>query len=132
MNSSYVPTGFYFLADKEKGIKMRKDHSNEYYNISSKPFVSVKNILRANAKKNIVEGDITYGISIVLDNQATKDLEQLSDNPSYPYIAVVIANRLLYIVKNTSKIKSGIMQIILDEYTENEVDAMVNAIRQKK
>ncbi len=131
-DSSYVPTGLYFLADKEQGMKMRKDHSNEDYNISPKPFVSVKNILRANAQKNIIEGRVTYGVTLVLDNQGTKDLEEATGNSSYPYIAIIMANRLLYVVENTSKIKTGLMQIILVDYTENEVDEMVNAITQKK
>lgn len=132
VDTSHVATGFYFLADKEQGIKMRKDHSNEDYNISPKPFVSVKNILRANAQKNITEGRVTYGVTLVLDNQGTKDLEEATGNPSYPFITIIMANRLLYVVPNTSKIKTGLMQIILVDYTENEVDEMVNAISQKK
>ena len=132
LDSSYVPTGFYFLADKEQGIRMHKDHSDENYNISPKPFVSVQNILRANAQKNIVQGRVTYGVTIVLDNQGTTDLAEATGNSSYPYIAIVMANRLLYVVENTSKIKTGIMQVILVDYAENEIDEMVNAIIKKK
>src|SRR5688500_8847520 len=108
-DSSYVFTGFYFLADEGQGIKMQKDHSDEVYNISKNPFVSIKNILRATAQKNVIQGRDTYGVTIVLDNPGTKDLEQGTGDPSHPYIAVVIANRLLYIVENTSQIKTGIM-----------------------
>jgi hypothetical protein len=131
-DSSYVFTGFYFLADNGQGIKMQKDHSDEYYDISKKPFVSIKNILRATAQKNIIHGRDTYGVTIVLDNAGTKDLEQGTGNSEHPYIAVVIANRLLYVVENKSQIKTGIMQIILVDYTEKEVNDMIDAINQKR
>lgn len=131
-DSSYVFTGFYFLADQGQGIKMQKDHSEEAYSISKNPFVSIKTILRASAQKNVIQGRDTYGVTIVLDNQGTKELEQETGNPSQPYIAVVIANRLLYVVENTSKIKTGIMQIILVDYSEKEVNDMIDAINQKR
>jgi hypothetical protein len=128
----YVSTGFYFLANKGQGVKMRKDHSDENYDISNKPFVSVKNILRTHAQKNIIQQRVTYGVTIVLDNQGAKYLEEGTGNPAYPYMAVVIANRLLYVVENTSKIKTGIMNIVLVDYTEKEVNEMVDAINKKK
>ena len=131
-DSSYVLTGFYFLADDGRGIKMRKDHSDEVYDISKNPFVSIKNILRATAQKNVIQGRDTYGVTIVLDNAGTKDLEQGTGNSSHPYIAIVIANRLLYIVENTSQIKTGIMQVILVDYSEKEVNEMIDAISQKR
>jgi len=131
-DSSYVFTGFYFLSDSGDRIKMRKDHSDEDYEISQKPFVSIKNILRATAQKNVFEGRDTYGMTIVLDNSGTKDLQQVTGNSEHPYIAVVIANRLLYVVENTSKIKTGIMQIILVDYTEKEVNDMMDAIHRKR
>ena len=132
IDSSYINTGFYYLADKDQGRIMRKEHSDETYFISPKPFVSVQNILRANSQKNIVQGHETYGVTLVLDNQGTKDLENGTGNPSYPYIAIVMANRLIYVVENTSKIKTGIMQIVLVDYTESEVADMVNAVSQKR
>lgn len=131
-DSSYVSTGFYFLADNGRGIRMRKDHSEEDYDISKKPFVSINNILRATAQKNVIQGRDTYGVTIVLDNAGTKDLEQGTGNSEYPHIAVVIANRLLYVVENTSQMKTGIMQIILVDYSEKEVNDMIEAINQKR
>lgn len=131
-DSPYVFTGFYFLADNGQGIKMQRDHSTEVYNISEKPFVSTKNILRATAQKNVIEGRDTYGVTIILDNEGTKYLEQGTGNSSHTYIAIVIANRLLYVVENTSQIKTGIMQIILVDYSEKEVNEMIDAINQKR
>ena len=60
------------------------------------------------------------------------DLEEGTDNPSYPYIALVIENWLLYVVENTSKIKTGKMNIIVVDYTEKEVNDMIDAINQKR
>jgi preprotein translocase subunit SecD len=131
-DSSLVSTGFYFLDENGQGIELKKDHSDEVYTLSRTPFVSVKNILRATAQKNVIDGRTTYGVTIVLDNAGTKDLEQATGNSAHPYMAIVIANRLLYVVKNTSKIKTGIVQIALVDYSEKEMNDMIGAINQKR
>lgn len=131
-DSPYVATGFYSLVDKGQGITMHKDHSNETYSISKHPFASAKNILRAVAQKNTIQGQVTFGVTIVFDNQGTKELEQGTGNPLYPYVAVVIANRLIYVVENASKIRTGVMQVVLVGYTEREVNEMIAAVNQNK
>jgi len=131
-DSTYVTSGFYFLEESGQGVKMRKDHSDEDYNISEKPFVSVKNILSASAQKNVVEGREMYDVNIVLDNAGTKDFALGTGNPEHPYIAVVIANRLLYVVENTTQITTGKMQIMLVDYSEKEVNDMIDAIHHKR
>jgi len=50
-DSSYVATGFYFLAGEGQGIKMQKDHSTEVYTISKKAFASINNLSQATAQK---------------------------------------------------------------------------------
>ncbi|RQO68386.1 hypothetical protein DBR40_20805 [Pedobacter sp. KBW01] len=132
INDSYVATGFYFLADEGQGIKMKKDHSTEYYHISKKPFASITNILRATVQKNVIDQNETYGVVIVFDNKGTKDLEEGTGNDKYPYIAVVIANRLMYVIENKSKIKTGVMNIYLQDYSEKEVGDMIDSINKKK
>lgn len=131
-STSYVASGFYFLEESGQGIKMRKDHSAEDYDISEKPFVSVKNILSASAQKNAIEGRGMYDVNIVLDNAGTKDFALGTGNPEHPYIAVVIANRLLYVVENTTQITTGKMQIMLVGYSEKEVNDMIDAIHHKR
>ena len=131
-DTSYVFTGFYFLAEQGQGIKIKRDRSDEFYNISKTPFVSVKNVLRAIPQKNVIQGRDTYALTIVLDNQGTSDLEKGTGNRSQQHIAVVIANRLLYVVENTTQIKTGIMQLHLLDYSEKEVNDMVSAINQKR
>src|ERR1700739_713323 len=64
-DSSYVYTGFYFLADTGQSIKMQKDHSSEVYSISKNPFASVKNVLRATVQKNTIQGVDTYAVNVV-------------------------------------------------------------------
>jgi hypothetical protein len=131
-SNNHVFTGFYFLAEDGRGIKMRKDHSEEDYYISEKPFVSISNISSANASKNIIQGQETYGVTIVLDKMGTKHLAQATGDGKHPYLAIVIANRLLYVVGNSTQIKTGLMEIVLVDYSEKEVQDMMEAIENKR
>ena len=127
-----MPTGFYYLADKEDGVKMLKEQSNEVYKISRTPFVAVENIIRANLIKTKLESSISTSINMVMDNKGTQNLKQGTGNFAHPYIAVVIANRLLYVVENNYKIETGIMSIILVNYPEEVMEEMLDAIRNKR
>jgi len=129
---TYVPTGFYFLSKENEGVKMKKEQSDEIYTISKVPFVSVKNFLRAKIRKVPLEKDSSTILLIVLDNKGTKDFENASGNPLYSHFAVVIANRLLYVLENTAKIDTGILNIIVDGYSDFELKQMLDAINAKR
>ena len=132
LGKRYMPTGFYYLADKENGVKMLKEQSKEVYNITPTPFVSVENIMRVNLVKTKLESGISTSINMVMDKKGTKDLKEGTGNFAYPYIAVVIANKLLYVVENHYKFETGVMSIILVNYSEKEIEEMLAAIKNKK
>jgi len=69
---------------------------------------------------------------LTFDDQGTKDIEEGTGNSMHPKIAVVIANKLLYVVENTSKIKTGIMCIALIGYSEQEMEAMRHSVENKR
>ena len=132
LGKTYMPTGFYYLTDKKDGVKMLKEQSNEVYKISRTPFVAVDNILRASLVKTKLESGISSSIQMVMNNKGTRDLKQGTGNFAHPYIAVVIANRLLYVVENNYKTETGIMTIILANYPEKVMEEMLDAIRHKR
>jgi hypothetical protein len=132
ISSTYIPTGFYFLAEKGKGIDMRKEQSAEIYTISLVPFASVENIIKTKFEKtHLKNGDYTE-LCMTFDNKGTKDLAKGTGNPSHPKIAVVIANRLLYVVENTTSIKTGIMCVGLIGYSEQEMEKMRDSVDIKR
>ena len=127
----YMPTGFYSLTENE-GVKMLKERSDEVYNLNRFPFVSVDDIIKVSLDKEPTDHDTITSITMVLNIAGTKALAEGTGNPKYPYMAVVITNKLLYIVKNVSNIKTGVMSILLTGYSEDEIKGMVEAIKQKK
>jgi hypothetical protein len=132
LTKAYIATGFYLLTDKIDGIKMRKAQSDEVYKIASKPFVSVNNILHCSLQIDTTDNRILGSIIMDFDEKGTKDFINVTGNPSYPFIAVVIANRLLYVVENREKMTKGKMTVLLDGYSKEEMQSMVNEVKKKK
>jgi preprotein translocase subunit SecD len=130
-DSTYLFTGFYFASEKGQGKIMKDPNLNKIYKITTAPFVSVKNIIKATVEKSMVSQNV-YNVKIVLDKIGTKDLEEGTGNPLHPYMAVIFTNKLIYVVENKAKIKSGIVSISLADYSEQQVNKIVEAINQKK
>lgn len=130
LDSTYMRTGFYFLA--EKGIIMRLDKSNKFYTISPSPFASVQNISTVKIEKTrLTTGEYT-DLCMIFDKIGARDLKDGTGNPLHPEIAVVVANRLLYVVKNTISFKTGVMCVGLEGYSEEEIEEMRQAIDMKR
>lgn len=124
-------TGFYFLTDKQDAIQMRKENSNDVYSLSKTPFASVINIKQTELKtRKLQQGDYTE-LCMTFDTKGTRDLKEGTGNISHPKIAIVIAGKLLYVVDNTSKIKTGVMCIGLVGYSNEEMGAIKQAVDQK-
>ncbi|HEX8023036.1 hypothetical protein [Mucilaginibacter sp.] len=132
VDTTYMPTGFYFLAEKGKGISMREEKSDDIYTISPLPFASVKNISKVKFEKVQLQQGAYTNLCMTFDDTGTKDLAKGTGNPLHPKIAVIIANKLLYVVENGTSIKTGIMCVVLLGYSEKEMEEMRNAIDIKR
>lgn len=130
-DSTYLHTGFYFLSGEADGVKIRMEHSDKVFSLAKKPFASVYNIRQTELKKiPLAEGIITQ-LCLTFDSKGTEDIEINTGNPLHPKMAVIIANKLLYVVDNNFKIKTGVMCVILDGYSEQEMIAMREAVDKK-
>ncbi len=131
-DSTYMRTGFYFLADSGKGVSMHKDKSGETYTIDPIPFASVDNISKAELDKNhLNKGDYTE-LCLTFDKKGTVDLAEGTGNPLHPKIAAIVANRLLFVVDNRTSIKTGVMCVGLVGYSEQDMQEMRIAVDHKK
>ena len=128
----YVATGYYLLADNIDGIKMRKEQSNKVYSIAKTPFVAVDNIIRCSLQHDTTENGIESSIQMEFDEKGTQSLKDVTGNPLYPNIAIVVANRLLYVVEVQGQITTGKNRILLDGYSKEEMEAMVDAVIKKR
>ena len=68
-------------------------------------------------------------MSLEFDAQGTEDLKDGTGNPQHPKIAVVIANKLLYVVDNDAKIETGRMQILLEGYSDQQLNRIKESIQ---
>jgi hypothetical protein len=132
VDTTYMPTGFYFLTDeKNDGIRMKDESSGDYYSLAKAPFASVTNIKQTELKTTKLEqGDYTE-LCMTFDNKGTKDLGDGTGNSLHSKIAVVIVGKLLYVVDNTTKIKTGVMCVGLVGYSKEQMTEIKKAVDQK-
>ena len=132
INTTYMPTGFYFLDDSSEGVKMRKRGSNDVYAIAPNAFASVKNIINTKLEKTPIDKGVYTSFCMTFDSKGTNDLKKGTGNLLHPKIAVVVANQLLYVVENNANIKTGIMCVALVGYSDPEMKALQNEVEQKR
>lgn len=127
-NNTYMPTGFYFLADSSGGVKMRIRGSNEIYTIAPGAFASVKNIISVKLKKTPID----TALVMTFDPKGTNDLKEGTGKLFHPKMAVVVANQLLYVVDNNANITAGVVHVQLLGYSDREMKALKNEVEQKR
>jgi hypothetical protein len=132
IDTTYMPTGFYFLAENGKGINMRLERSDDVYAISPSAFASVEDLSQTKLEKTHLEGGDYTELCMTFNSKGTKDLAEGTGNPLHLKIAVVVANRLLYIVENTTSIKTGVMCVGLTGYSEKEMEEMKTSVDNKR
>ncbi|HLZ85617.1 MAG TPA: hypothetical protein VKQ52_00200, partial [Puia sp.] len=72
-------------------------------------------------------------INIAFDEKGTQDLKEITGNPRYPYIAVVVANRLLAVAESQQqKVRTGTLRIMLDNYSKEEMQEMMDEANKKR
>ncbi|MBS1605228.1 MAG: hypothetical protein JST42_21370 [Bacteroidetes bacterium] len=125
-DSSYMRTGFYFLSEGKGGVRMSK--GDEYVYLAKRPFASVDNVSQ-------VDIDSTGGVPalcIKFDPKGTMDIQDGTGNTRHPKLAVVIANKLLYVVENSAKITTGVMCVVVSDYSKGEIEEMKRDIEMKR
>jgi len=132
VDTTYMPTGFYFLTGGEnKGVKMKQEGSNVIYSLSKVPFASVNNIRQTKLQTTKLEqGDYTE-LCMTFDTKGRSDLKEGTGNSLQPKIAVVITGKLLYVVDNSTKIKTGVMCVGLVGYSDEEMNEIKKAVDEK-
>ena len=132
ISPQYMHTGFYFLAEEKDGIKMKIEGSGEIYTISKNPFASVNNIAKTELRKNKLDDNtIITSLCMTFDNKGTKDIESNTGNPLHPKVAVIIANKLFYVFDNNAKFSKGIMCVILENLSGQEMIELKKKVDEK-
>jgi hypothetical protein len=132
-DTSYLSTGFYFIAEEGKPkIKMIKDHSDEIYFINPTPFVSVKNVIQAKLESVKLENGESNNLCLKFNEDGQKDLKEGSSKALKEQIAVVVAGHLLYLIEVNQPITDSTMCIILIGYSKNEMQLMLRKVNEKK
>ena len=130
-DTNYVQTGIYDIVDLKSGIVKPMEFSTLKYALSREPLVSVVNIEEVSFVMAEEAPDGLNTMVLKFDSIGTEALKRITGNPDYPELGWVLANKLVYVVINKANITTGILNIFLDDYSEEELRTMVEAIRNK-
>lgn len=131
-DTTYMPTGFYYLADGKDGIRMHKYRTEDRYTLAPTPFAGVTHITDVKLVQTPNENGVYNELCLTFDSVGTKELAAGTGNPLHPQIAAVVANKLLFVVKNEVSIKTGIMYVGLVDFTDTEMEEIRKAVLSKK
>ena len=104
-------------------------------NRSKRPIISPSihdNIIKAEVERTFDKDRILIGLYEYFDSTGTIAIKSGTGDSLHPKVAVVVANKLLYVVDNTTKIEKGVMCIMVGQYPEYEIEAMKKAIQEKR
>lgn len=127
-DTTYMPTGFYYLADGKEGIRMHKYRSEDRYTFAPTPFAGVTHITDVKLVQTPIKNGVYNELCLTFDSVGTKDLAAGTGNPLHPQIAAVVANKLLFVVKNEVSIKTGIMYVGLVDFTDTEMEEIRKSV----
>jgi hypothetical protein len=132
IDTTYMATGFYFVADSSEGVKMRIRGSNEVYTIAPDAFASVKNIIKTKLERTQTEKGVYTDLCMTFDSKGTNDLKEGTGKLLHPKMAVVVANQLLYVVDNNANITAGVVYVTLLGFSDSEMKVLQNEVDHKK
>lgn len=122
-------TGWYYLTDKENGIKKTLKGAEETYIIDPTPIVTVDNFIDLEIYQSNY-GD--YGLTIRLDDIGTKEWSIATGKSINKKLALIIANELYFTPTVNSQIDVGITALNRGDLTEEELKAIKLKIEEEK
>lgn len=131
-DSTFLRTGFYELSDSYNGLKKTEEYTGETVYLSPKPLTSVDDVIASKLTREHIDSGRVDGINLQYNAKGTAALSKFSANPDVHKTAVVIANRLMYIVEIKGHITTGNVSIYLSNQSEQEIEALRQLIEQKK
>ena len=127
---SILSTGWYFIINKDNGIKRLLDKASEYYFIDPTPITTAKNFtqLRVYAAK-----DRGFGLLILLDEIGTKAWSSATKKASrnYQRLGFILDNKLLYLAPVFSQITNGTTAVTRNDYTKDELESFKTRIEKE-
>lgn len=69
---------------------------------------------------------------MMFDSKGRKGLAEGTGNPAHPKIAVIIANKLLFVADSKASITTGVVSVFLDGYSGEEMQQICNSVNEKR
>lgn len=133
VDTNYMRTGFYLLSYDNNGVRKREEKTGEIYSIASTPFASVDDVIKTSIQKTKLENGEEYSeLCLTFNEKGTENIKAATNKALQSKMAVIIANKLIYVVKIEGVIKTGVVYIGLYDYTEEEIEALKKAVDNKE
>ncbi len=111
---------------------MRLRGSDEVYTIARDAFASGKDIVDTRWETTSTKAGVNTNLCMKFNYKGTNDLKDGMGNPMHPKIAAVVANQLLFVVDNSTKVTGGEMCVALIGFSKSEMKAIRLDVMHKK
>ena len=125
-DSTYLPTGWYYVLEDSSGVERVLDRSTEKYWLRAKPIITGDHIVEFKTYHS-KSGDV--GLSMQLDKDGINAWSWATGRAIGGELAFVVNNRLLYVAKVNSEITNGMTALNRGIYDEEELKAIEVEIR---
>lgn len=127
-----IKTGFYYLSPDKHGIEMSESGSGKIYYLEQEAFASVDHIASAAIEETKTNNDSYRELCMQFDSKGTMDFQNGTDNPQQRPIAVVVVNRLFYVISKSERITTGKVCIYANDISYDELLKMKKQIESKQ
>jgi preprotein translocase subunit SecD len=133
-DSSYLPTGWYYVVDSPNGYKKQLDKSAETYYLDPVPVVTSKNILSFEIYETTNQHKKYHVLVMPLDKNGTLAWSSATRKSSMRMgrLAFVVKNSLLYAANVNEQITGGITALNRGVYTRKELEKIQIEIESEK
>lgn len=135
-DSTYLHTGWYYLADIDNGFGRELDKSTDTFHIAPKPIVTAKNFttLEIYASNLDLTGEKYIGLRMQLDNEGTENWSIATKKAIGRHLAFILNNQLLYVTKVSTQITFGVTALNRggSVYSKEELEKFKDIIESQK
>lgn len=128
-SNTTLQTGWYFIVDKNNGVKRQLDKDTIFYYLDPKPIITAKNIEKSEIYLSRF-GDT--GLSMKLDKKGTKAWSNATERTIGNQLAFIVDNKLLSVPKVNAQITGGMAALNRNIYTREQLEEIMLTIENEK
>lgn len=130
IKDSIIATGWYYIVEPDSGYIMDLNGYFDFYDISLKPIIVQKNVLKTEKFKTNMMG-MTTGLKMYFDEQGKKAWSEATGRSIGKQLGFVLDNKLIQVGTIQAQIDNGVSSIANREFTIEDINKIAKRLKNK-